>query len=148
MLFANPTSICIFLFFTLSQSAQNFFKACYFSQFIFTWNMWAWFSCLSTYPSAYLSVSMATDRRQGECPCPRSVLLCQICIAKSVKVINELCFRLLGMLSLMGRLSPSCHRVGLLSLMAETDKLHRPTSCHSMPSQHPLGPRLHRHASC
>ena len=90
------------------------------------------------YPSAYLSVSMPTDRHHGECPCPNSVLLCQICMVKSLKVMNEMCFRLLGMSSPIGRLSLNCHRVGPFPLMAETDKLQtsqaRYLSLHAIPS--------------
>lgn len=74
---------------------------------------------------------MPTDRRHGECPSPNSILVCQICKVKSVRVINELCFR-------TGRLSLNCHRVGLLSLMAETDKLQtsqaHQLSIHAIPS--------------
>lgn len=69
-----------------------------------------------------MSVSMPTDRGHGELPCPNSILVSQISMVKSVKVINELSIRVLGMSSLMGRLSLNCHRVGPFSLMAETDK--------------------------
>ena len=78
--------------------------------------------CVLPCPSTYLSVSMPLDRRHGKCPCPNWILVYQICMVKSVKVINELCFRVRGMLSLTSRLSLNCHRVGLFSLMAETDK--------------------------
>lgn len=53
-------------------------------------------------------------------------------------MINEQCFRVLGMPSLTGRLSPNCHRVGPFSLMAETGKLQtsraHSLSLHAIPS--------------
>lgn len=76
---------------------------------------------------------MPIDRCHGECLCPNSILPCQICMVKLVKVMNELCFRLLGMRNLTARLSLNCHRVGPFSLMAETDKPQTPlvvTPCH------------------
>lgn len=63
-------------------------------------------------PSAYLSVSLPTDGRRAECPCPDSLPVRQIGPVKAVTVINELCVRALGAAGLTGRLSLGCHKGG------------------------------------
>lgn len=112
-------------------------KTCCFSWSIFTWNMP---ESLTAYTHLLIcpSVSMPSARRHGERPSPNSSPGCQICRGEIGDSDKRAGFRALDIPRLTGRLSLNCHRLGLFSLMAETDKLQtsqaHQLSIHAIPS--------------